>query len=198
MAFHLCPLDKRVGQFFCGFPERLLRRRIPLAERAAAQALGRSILPGEAHRFTGQTDFTLGSNEITVSPDFPDAIYLEQLVSHLGSLFTRSRLSFTAWEKSLNSIQVSFEAIDLSTGETLVKAIFNKTDKFLTLCHLRSGAPGYAGKTLTALCNIAREQKLQVIEFQVCPENIKALQFYFHMDFGHYLGEVPERWIILL
>jgi hypothetical protein len=169
-----------------------------LAKRAAIQLRERVFHPEEIKRSLRRPTFSLGSNQIVVSPGFPDENYLCQLISHLGSLFSGARLSFKPWSKGPSSYEVTFEAVDLSTQESLVKVSFNKTDKFFTICPLRGGRPGYAGRTLVALYNVAKEQKLQEIEFSVCPENLRALQFYFHMDFGRYLEDVPERWIITL
>jgi hypothetical protein len=198
MAFHLSPFDARVRQFFCGSPEGLLRPRVPLAKRAATQSRERGFRPEEIKRSLRMPSFSLGSNQIVVSPGFPDEDYLYQLISHLGSLFSGARLSFKHWDKGLDPLEVTFEAVDLSLQEPLVKAVFSRSEGFLNIDYLRGSRPGYAGRTLVALYNIAKEQKLREIDFSLCPENLGVLQFHFHMDFGRYLEEVPERWIITL
>ncbi len=206
MGFHMYPHDLRVQSLFRGSPKKLLKTRIPIAERAQITAQNRSITYNEALRCCKGQNFTLGTNHFSLfnSSEIAEEKLKATVISHFGSIFKNSYVGMW-FDDHPNQIlgftlkaaeePVKFRKTALEEKEffRLDFKIFFSTE-MLWFWSISSKTEGFGGKALGALYNIGKDLGLGKIEYSVMPGNVPFIQFLFHTDFGKPINENWDRW----
>ncbi|MDD5382996.1 MAG: hypothetical protein PHH60_05010 [Candidatus Margulisbacteria bacterium] len=194
---------------FSNSPDKFLRRRQPIDERARLAAQERSISYQLAQQLCTESVFFHGPSRFALFNSLPAAEnrLAALVVSHLGSIFQNKHIAIVMKpdEKGFPSISVfatdTWIALpDQAEDATSFNSRFLLEFKVhaswgdLHLEELRSKDGGLGGKALAALYNICRELGLPKITFSVDPCNSNGRQFYYHIDFGRPKQYAAYQW----
>jgi hypothetical protein len=211
MGFYVCPFDPRLEKLFAKPTEKLLRPRVPLAQRAAVIAMERSIPLEDAQKILYRPEAEIAGKQIR---QFRDGLFTnDQLatfaICHLASVCTDESIGFW-FEHYSRSSMVTFKAAAKGTRPThnhyepklksnellMVCFTINPQQQLLRLIDLQAQHTGLAGKALAALYNLARDLRLPRIEFATLGKDLSALGFYFHLDFGYPVSDKCIDWVV--
>ncbi|HTY13943.1 MAG TPA: GNAT family N-acetyltransferase [Candidatus Omnitrophota bacterium] len=182
--------------------------KVPLAERAAAAALERSIPLDLARAHYHLERFMLGGNRIHLfcPEEQRRAAFMPFVVSHLGSAFSDRSVAFYASKdmETTSFVSVKASPIKANFSPSLFDPLGGREEKFtldfdigserITLIYICSRILGQGGAALLALYNIARDMEIGKIVFDVRKGNHNAKLFYRKLGFGEPTGRTPTEW----
>lgn len=210
MTFRICPYNLKIARLFQNMCE--LKPRMPLDRRAEQARLSRGISSYNSKEQLYRPRSELGGNIIQQFRRFgfdEEALAVASL-SHIGSIFRKMQVAF--W---YGMDQAGYPNIVVKASRQPVKFtpdpfnlklrdqedlrfyfFFMPCRNLIRASGLVSRPGGLGGPILVALYNVAKDIAARQITYSVVDNNIKAMQIYFHLDFGRPTDFTLTDWVV--
>jgi hypothetical protein len=210
MGFHISPFSEKAQTIFMFNRPGLLKPRIPIAERALQARENLAISFDTALECSDQVMFSIYHNtfEVLRDSEAADERTAALAVSHFGSIFVNSFIHMSMRKSTDSTYELIIKAFkddvyvspmisnyenDFETGKATLLII--PETKNVSLFDLAT-KEGFGGQLVAAIYNFSQDLSMESITFDILLNNTKAMQFYYHTDFGEQVGrdESTEFW----